>query len=249
MSQRPNESDAEYERRIQRRHEQLVKPFRSMEVHEATARRKNLKEEEVMASKAAVQDKVLRKERERVVAGLDAKEFSFAVKDRERQDKKEADLEQTRKQRKDANRSLQFKARPVKLYFTENWEDIEKRQDAERKQRVASRAASLQSTSQLPARMAMHDALRRQDGHVEKESAADRTRRKLAGKEAKLGLAHAAKKIDGDRYTQTMAAKQKAWESKLAASRESVRAHATVPNRELPIERRQREHEEKRRER
>ena len=141
-------------------------------------------------------------------------------------------------------KDLLFRARPVKLYFTENWADVAQRQDAERKQRVAARAAQIQSTSQLPARMAMHAALTNQEGHQPKVSASERTIKRLAEKEAKT---HYKAKIDPEHYTAIMQTKQAKWEEKLQATKDAVRAHATVPYRELPIERRQREHEEKRR--
>jgi len=268
VSQRPGESEEEYARRIKRRHEHLVKPFRSMEVHEAVLRRNKIKKEDSDARKAAMLDAVVKAERGRVVQGMDAKEFSFCQTDRERQEKKEAMLETKRREKLADEKALQFKARPVKLYFTENWEDIEKRQDAERKQRVASRAAQLQSQCQLPARMAMHEQLSEQKGHVEKESAAARTKRKLADKEAKevrpplcshtcqvcgplttIPSQKYVPRVDPDRYTEIMEKKKQAWAAKLKATKEAVHAHATVPNRELPIERRQREYEEKKRER
>ena len=244
-SQRPGESDEEFNRRIKRRHQALVKPFRSMEVHEAVRRRNKLKEEEETSRKKDMLEALERQKRDRVQWQLEhAGEFSFAQEDRKRQEKKKEDLEKKRTERKAKERELQFRARPVKLYHTEDWEDIAKRQDAERKQRVAARAAQIQSTSQLPARMAMHEALKKQEGHVVKESAAERTRKKLAAQEEKKAM---KPRVDPDNYTNVMKAKQAKWEEKLRSTKEAVRAHATVPNRELPIERRQREYEEKRR--
>jgi colicin import membrane protein len=217
-----------------------------MEVHEAVRRRKKMSEEEENARKEAMVDAVRKAERDRVTRGMDAKEFSFAKEDRERQRKKEEDLVNKRREKMAAQKEQLFKAREVKLYFTENWEDIERRQDAERKQRVAARAAQMQSDSRLPSRMAEHEAQKKQEGFVHKESAAERTRKKLADKEAK---AQYVPRVDPEHYTQTMRNKQRAWEEKLKATKDAVRAHATVPNRELPIERRQREYEEKRKER
>eukprot|EP00520_Triparma_pacifica_P009257 CAMPEP_0118644820 /NCGR_PEP_ID=MMETSP0785-20121206/7156_1 /TAXON_ID=91992 /ORGANISM="Bolidomonas pacifica, Strain CCMP 1866" /LENGTH=713 /DNA_ID=CAMNT_0006536631 /DNA_START=111 /DNA_END=2252 /DNA_ORIENTATION=+ len=244
-SQRPGESDEEYKRRIKHRHRNLVRPFRSMEVHEAVRRRNKMKEEEEMSRKKDIVEALERQKRDRMQWQLEhAREFSFAKEDRKRQEKKRAELEKKRADRKAEEDALQFKARPVKLYHTENWEDIAKRQDAERKQRVAARAAQIQSTSQLPARMAMHEALKKQEGHVVKESASERTKKKLAAQEEQKKIKPT---VDPENYTQIMKSKQAKWEEKLRANKEAVRAHATVPNRELPIERRQREYEEKRR--
>jgi hypothetical protein len=114
-TQRPGETDEEFERRIKRRHQALVKPFKSMEVHEAVTRRNKIKKEEEDARKKEMADAVVRAERERMVRGMDATEFSFAVKDRERQRKKEEELDKKRQDRKDDAKALQFRARPVKL--------------------------------------------------------------------------------------------------------------------------------------
>jgi len=220
-----------------------VKPFRSMEIHEAVTRKKKLLSEELEARKRQKEDALRKKERLRREQGMQAGEFSFASRDREAAKQKEEEVEKKRIERKETEKSLQFKARPVKLYFTENWDDIAQRQDAERKQRVAARAAQIQSTSQLPARMAMHAALTQQEGHQEKESAAERTKKRLAEKEAKK---HFKPKIDPEHYTAIMHTKQAKWQEKLQATKDAVRAHATVAIGELPIERRQREYEEKR---
>ena len=241
-SQRPGESDEAYERRIEARHRELVRPFKNMEVHEATRRRKQIADDDAAAKKALKEDMLLAQERDRLVAGLDAREFSFCEKDRERLRQKEEATEAARKDKERHDAELLFKARPVKLYFTENWEDIARKQDAERKQRVAARAAQIQTISQLPARMAMHEAMKGQDGYVQKVSASQRTMDKLEAKKKKQEF---KVKIDAEHYAEVIKAKQDRWEEKLMATKEAVRAHATVPNRELPIERRQREYEEK----
>ncbi|GMH67012.1 hypothetical protein TrLO_g5359 [Triparma laevis f. longispina] len=242
-TQRPGESDSEFQRRIERRHRDLVKPFRSMEVHEAVRRRKTLKEEEDRARKQDLLDHMERNKRERLVKSMDAGEFSFAKLDRERQREKEAAREEMIRKREEEERGLLFKARNVKLYGTENWEDIAKREDAERKQRVDARATKMQTASQLPARMAMHKALHEQAGHVVKESSKERTWKKLAEKEKK---ATQVPRVNPDRYSEVMKLKQERWEEKLRAVKEANQTHKTLPNRELPIERRQKEYEQKR---
>ena len=221
-----------------------MKPFRSMEIHEAVVRKKRIVSEEIAAQKQAKEDKLRRKERYMMEKGMNAGEFTFASRDREAAIQKKEQLDKKLQDRKDKEKEMQFTARPVKLYFTENWDDIAQRQDAERKQRVAARAAQIQSTSCLPARMAMHAALTKQEGHQEKESAASRTRKRLAQSEAKKNF---KPKIDPEHYTAIMHTKQAKWEEKLQATKDAVRAHATVAIGELPIERRQREYEEKRR--
>ncbi|GMH84000.1 hypothetical protein TrVE_jg10238 [Triparma verrucosa] len=242
-TQRPGETDAEFQRRIARRHSEIVKPFRSMEVHEAVRRRKKMKEEEERARKQDLLDQMERSKRDRVTKSLDAREFSFAKKDRERMQEKEKEREEMLRKREEDERGLLFKARNVKLYGTENWEDIAKREDAERKQRVDARATKMQTHSQLPARMAMHKALHEQAGHVVKETASQRTWRKLAEKEKKAAK---VQQVNPERYAEIMKLKQERWEEKLRAVKEANQTHKTLPNRELPIERRQKEYEEKR---
>ena len=148
-------------------------------------RKKKIVAEEELARKQALLDQMERSQRARVTRSLNAGEFSFIKKDRERQKQRETESAEAKKKRKADESALLFRAREVELYGTENWEDISKRQDAERKQRVEARASRMQTESRLPARMEMHEALKAQAGHVIKESAAERTRKKLAMKEEK----------------------------------------------------------------
>ena len=94
--------------------------------------------------------------------------------------------------------------------------------------------------------MEMHEALKAQAGYVVKESAVERTRKKLAAKEEKAKF---VPRVNPEHYTETMKSKQERWEEKLKSVKEANKAHSTMPNRELPIEMRQKEYEEKRRKR
>ena len=89
----------------------------------------------------------------------------------------------------------------------------------------------------------MHKALHEQAGHVVKETASQRTWRKLAEKEKKAAK---VQQVNPERYAEIMKLKQERWEEKLRAVKEANQTHKTLPNRELPIERRQKEYEEKR---
>jgi len=74
-SRRDGESDEQYEERMARRHRSLVKPFRSMELHEAVSRKKKMLENERESKKQDKQDAIERRERQALEKGMEAGEF------------------------------------------------------------------------------------------------------------------------------------------------------------------------------